>query len=42
VVRAMQEVNRVRSKWAEISAQQIVGVERATKWLSLLKRELEL
>jgi hypothetical protein len=38
----MQEVNRVRSKWAEISAQQIVGVERATKWLSLLKRELEL
>jgi hypothetical protein len=34
-MRAMEEANRVRSKRTEISAQQIAGVERATKWLSL-------
>jgi hypothetical protein len=40
-MRAKQEANRGRSKWAEISAQQITGVERATKWLSLSYSELE-
>jgi hypothetical protein len=31
----MEEVNGLCSKRAEISAQQIAGVERATKWLAL-------
>jgi hypothetical protein len=35
------EDSRVRVKWAEISGQEIAGVERDTKSLSSSLRELE-